>query len=178
MVTYIAHPAEQAPHLAAPGGMERFAAACGAVSYALVAVLLRLVVSRDFFVSAEAQVAGPTIPLSFHGSTFSLVLPAQLREEALSELAAKFATVPAPPTLVAYCVVYAEFLLPICLVLGFGTRIAALALLIVTALLQIYVAPDALWTAHVYWIAILLVLLTCGGGAISLDRLMRHLYQK
>ena len=74
----------------------------------------------------------------------------------------------------AYLFTYAEFVLPICLVLGFATRLSALALLILTVLMQIYVAPQALWTTHVYWIAILMVLMSVGPGAISLDRLIRH----
>ena len=72
--------------------------------------------------------------------------------------------VPIPPALAAYLVGGAEFLLPIMLVLGFGTRFAALGLLVVTALIQLYVLPEALWTAHVYWASILLVLLSRGPG--------------
>jgi len=68
---------------------------------------------------------------------------------------------------------YAEFILPIMLVLGLGTRFAALGLLIMTALIQIYVMPQALWSAHVYWASMLLVLLSLGAGQISVDHIIR-----
>jgi uncharacterized membrane protein YphA (DoxX/SURF4 family) len=45
-----------------------------------------------------------------------------------------------------------------------------------TVLLQVYVMPGMLWVAHVYWAAILLVLMTVGPGAISLDALIRAVY--
>ena len=45
-----------------------------------------------------------------------------------------------------------------------------------TALMQIYVAPGLWWTAHVYWIAILLVLMSVGPGALSIDALLRRVY--
>jgi len=38
--------------------------------------------------------------------------------------------------------------------------------------------PDALWSTHVYWIAILMVLMSVGPGAISIDRLIRYVYEK
>ena len=62
--------------------------------------------------------------------------------------------------------------------LGFATRFAALGLLIMTALIQLYVLPDALWTAHVYWGAILLVLLSRGPGQISVDHIIRFIARR
>ncbi len=42
-------------------------------------------------------------------------------------------------------------------------------LLAITVLLQIYVMPLALWTTHIYWAAMLLVLLLSRGpGALSI----------
>ncbi len=121
-----------------------------------MALLLRLVVARDFFLSGQAKAVGPTFPLSFQRFDYSLILPAQVSDETLRAFEARFATSPVSPMIIANFVLYAEFLLPICLVLGFGTRISALLLLIVTVLLQLYVEPAALWTMHVYWFAILL----------------------
>ncbi|MGD0025745.1 MAG: DoxX family protein [Xanthobacteraceae bacterium] len=178
MASSIAHPAPRESHSIVAYVIDRIVAVCGIVPYALVALILRLVVARDFFLAGQAQVDGPTIPLSFQGFDYSLILPAQVRDEALNALTTHFAAGSVFSTVIAYCLIYAEFLLPICLVIGFGTRIAALLLLIVTVLLQVYVAPEALWTTHVYWGAMLLVLMTCGAGEISLDRLIRYLYQK
>jgi len=93
----------------------------------------------------------------------------------LSAVAAQFPHEPVSPVVIAYGFAYAEFLLPICLAIGFGTRIAAFLLLVMTVALQIYVEPDALWTTHAYWAALALVLIARGGGAIALDRLIRYL---
>ena len=83
-----------------------------------------------------------------------------------------------PPVLAAYVVSYAEFILPICLVLGFGTRFAALGMLVMTALIQVYVRPEALWTVHVSWASILLVLLSRGPGQISVDHIIRFIARR
>jgi putative oxidoreductase len=178
MATFIVHPAETATHANAARVTSPIVGGCGTVAYGLVALLLRLVAARDFFLAGQAKVVGPAVPVSIHGFDFAVVLPAQLRDTALRDFAAQFASAPFSPTLLAYGLTYAEFVLPLCLVIGFGTRIAAALLLIVTVLLQIYVAPEALWTQHIYWASLLLVLITCGGGALSLDRLLRQLYQK
>jgi putative oxidoreductase len=178
MASYIAYPT---PHRSSSIGartVDRFVSICGTIPYALIALLLRLVMARDFFLSGQAKAVGPTLPLSFKDFNFSLILPAQVNDATLHALETPFATGPVTPAIVSYFILYAEFLLPICLVFGFGTRMSALLLLIVTVLSQLYIAPEALWTQHVYWLVILLVLITSGGGAISLDRLIRRLYQK
>ncbi len=71
-----------------------------------------------------------------------------------------------------------EFVLPICLVLGFGTRFAALALAFMTAGLALYVAPALWWPTYVYWLAILLTLVSLGAGTISIDAALRALYRR
>src|SRR5581483_11950114 len=97
-----------------------------------------------------------------HGFDFSVVLPLQVKAETFAAFATQYAALPLPPVLAAYMVSFAEFVLPVMLVLGLGTRFAALGLLIMTALVQVYVMPAALWSAHVYWASILLVLLSLG----------------
>jgi putative oxidoreductase len=155
-----------------------FIAALGVVPYALVALLLRLVMMRAVFLAGQAVVSGPDVPLSLGGLAYSLILPAQVRPEVLNAFATKFAAVPLSSGVIAYGFAYAEFLLPLCLVVGFATRVAAFLLLAMTVVLQVYVDPGALWAVHVYWFSLLLVLTTLGGGAVSLDRLIRHLYLK
>jgi putative oxidoreductase len=63
-------------------------------------------------------------------------------------------------------------------VLGFGTRFAALGMLIMTALIQIYVMPQALWSVHIYWASILMVLLSLGAGQISVDAIIRFVTRR
>jgi putative oxidoreductase len=54
------------------------------------------------------------------------------------------------------------------LLLGLGTRLAALPLLGMIMTIQLFVYPQA-WPEHLVWGSILLFLLTRGGGAISID---------
>ena len=150
-----------------------FVAACAFVPYALVALALRLLMARLLFLDGQARIDGPSVPVNFHDFSFSFVLPQQIRAETLTGLLNQGTPLPLPPTLAAYLVCYGEFVLPILLVVGLATRFSALALLVATVLIQIYVMPEALWTAHVYWAAIALVLLSQGPGKISLDHVIR-----
>jgi putative oxidoreductase len=72
------------------------------------------------------------------------------------------------PGVAAHAAAYAEHFFPVLLVLGLFTRVAALALLGMTAVIQVFVYPDA-WSTHLTWAAILLVLIARGPGAWSLD---------
>jgi len=75
------------------------------------------------------------------------------------------------PEIAAHLATYAEHLFPLLLVLGLATRASALALLGMTAVIQIFVYPDA-WPTHLSWAALLLLLVRQGAGAWSLDRLL------
>ncbi len=77
-----------------------------------------------------------------------------------------------PPELAAYMAVSIELTMPVLLVLGLATRAAALALLGMTAVIEVFVYPLA-WPTHIQWAAILLVLLCRGPGKLSLDHLVR-----
>ncbi len=150
-----------------------FVAACAFVPYALVALVLRLAIARVFFLDGQTRVDGPFVPVNVQGFDFSFVLPLHVKALSYSSLLTGYLPLPVPPGLAAYLIGGAEFLLPVMLVIGFGTRVAALGLLIVTALLQIYVMPQALWSAHIYWASILLVLLSCGPGQLSIDHFIK-----
>lgn len=77
-----------------------------------------------------------------------------------------------PPDLAAHAATYSEHLFSILLVLGLFTRVSALAFLGMTAVIQIFVYPDA-WPTHLSWTGLLLVLIARGGGRLSLDHLTR-----
>ena len=76
------------------------------------------------------------------------------------------------PELAAHLAAYAEHLFPLLLVLGLFTRASALALLGMTAVIQVFVYPAA-WLTHLVWAASMLYLAGHGGGSLSLDRLLR-----
>ncbi|MES9939735.1 MAG: DoxX family protein [Candidatus Thiodiazotropha sp. 6PLUC2] len=76
-----------------------------------------------------------------------------------------------PFQIAAHMATYAEHLFPILLVFGLFTRFAALSLLMMTAVIQIFVYPEA-WNVHMWWAVALLFLLRQGGGKVSLDQLL------
>lgn len=57
------------------------------------------------------------------------------------------------------------------LIVGLATRLATLPLLGQIVTIQLFVYPQA-WHEHLVWGSILLVLLTRGGGAVSIDRVL------
>ena len=160
--------------------IDKLVAICGVVPYALVALGLRFLMARVFFLSGQMKIAGPEIPIALFNrdGDFSIVLPAEIKPTTFELFQTQYSALPMPPAVAAYLFSYAEFVLPICLVLGFATRLSALALLIMTVLIQVYVVPEALWTTHVYLFAVLMVLMSVGPGAISLDALIRYVYRK
>ena len=64
-----------------------------------------------------------------------------------------------------------ELTTPVLLVLGLFTRFAALVLLGMTAVIEVFVYPQA-WPTHIQWAAMLFVLLCRGAGDVSLDGLL------
>jgi putative oxidoreductase len=74
-----------------------------------------------------------------------------------------------PPEIAAYMATAAELALPPLLIAGLFTRYAALALLGMTMVIQIFVYPNAFDT-HGAWAASLLYLMKYGAGSLALDR--------
>ena len=68
-----------------------------------------------------------------------------------------------------------EICLPTLLVLGLGTRFAALGLLLMTGVIQLTV-PDGWMTYHLPWAAMLLPLLAYGPGRVSIDHWLARRY--
>ena len=75
------------------------------------------------------------------------------------------------PETAAHLAAYSEHFLPLLLLLGLGTRFAALGLIGMTLVIEIFVYPDA-WPTHLSWLAVLLYLLGRGAGRLSLDRML------
>jgi putative oxidoreductase len=122
----------------------------------LIPVVQRLGIAAVFFLSGRTKVEGL---FTLTDSTFFLFET----EYQLPLL---------DPVPAAYLATASEHLFPILLLVGLFTRLSALALLIMTLVIQVFVYPDA-WPTHLAWVAILLPLVARGGGALSLDRLLR-----
>jgi putative oxidoreductase len=75
------------------------------------------------------------------------------------------------PAVIAFLSGTGEILFPVLLVLGLGTRFAALGLLFMTVIVELTV-PDG-WPIHITWAAMALGIMAWGPGRISADHLMR-----
>lgn len=131
------------------------APAASAVDSALLLVA-RLGIASVFFLSGRTKVEGL---LTIKASTYALFTSEYALPVIPAELAAQLAT-------------WSEHLFPVLLVLGLFTRFSAVALLGMTAVIEIFVYPDA-WPTHLTWAGLLLPLLAYGGGGWSLDRVVR-----
>ena len=80
-----------------------------------------------------------------------------------------------PPDVAAYIAVTIELTMPVLLVLGLFTRPAAAILLGMTAVIEIFVYPQA-WPTHIQWAAMLLVLLCRGAGKLSADHWLWNVF--
>jgi putative oxidoreductase len=74
------------------------------------------------------------------------------------------------PTAMAFLSGTGEILFPVLLVLGLGTRFAALGLLFMTLIVELTV-PDG-WPIHLTWAAMALGIMAYGPGGVSLDNLV------
>lgn len=72
------------------------------------------------------------------------------------------------PLLAAQLTAVAEHVLPVLLLLGLGSRLAAAVLLLMTAVIQVFVYPDA-WATQGSWAALLAWIVLRGPGGWSLD---------
>ena len=77
------------------------------------------------------------------------------------------------PWTAAHLGTFCELFFPILLVVGLASRFAALALLGMTLVIEIFVYPDA-WPTHGTWAVCFLVVIARGPGIFSLDQLIAH----
>lgn len=131
--------------------LEKLNLTLAATPDALVALMLRVFPALVFWQSGRTKVEG----LSIKDSTWFLFEHEYSLPLIPHEIAAVMATV-------------AEHLLPVLLVLGLFTRLSALGLLVMTAVIQIFVYPDA-WLTHGLWAAPLLAMVARGPGRWSVD---------
>jgi putative oxidoreductase len=132
------------------------AAAARILPQDLLLLVARLGIASVFFMSGRTKVDGL---LTLRDSTYELFR---------TEYALPFMD----PVVAAHVATYSEHLFPILLVLGLFTRAAALALLGMTLVIEIFVYPEA-WPTHLSWAGLLLPLIAYGAGGWSLDRVLR-----
>jgi putative oxidoreductase len=131
-----------------PGVLARARDLLESVPYALLALPLRAAVATVFWNSGTTKLASWDTTLSLFTDEYKVPL--------------------LPPEIAAYMSATVELTTPVLLILGLFTRGAALVLLGMTAIIEVFVYPQA-WPTHIQWAAMLLVLLCRGPGAISID---------
>lgn len=119
-----------------------------------VALMLRVFPALVFWQSARTKVDG----FQIKDSTWFL-----FREE--------YALPLVPPEVAAVMATLAEHALSVLLIVGLLSRLSALGLLAMTAVIEIFVYPDA-WMTHGLWAAPLLAVAARGPGRWSLDHLL------
>jgi putative oxidoreductase len=134
----------------------------------LIALAARVGIGATFWLSGQTKIEGLVLdPVGLHAE---FGWP-HVSEGALELFRTEYALPLIPPELAAPLAAFSEHLFPLMLLLGLGTRYAALGLLGMTAVIEVFVYPDA-WPTHAVWAACLLYLVARGGGAISLDHLL------
>ena len=127
-----------------------------AIPDAVLLLVARLGIASIFFLSGRTKVDGL---LTITDETYEL-----FRTDYQLPLV--------PPEIAAHAATYSEHFFPILLVLGLFTRPAALAQFGMTAVIEIFVYPDA-WPTHLSWIGLLLPLIARGAGDWSLDSVLK-----
>lgn len=154
------------------GGLEtlvrRAIALCSSVPHWFVAFVARFSIAAVFWKSGQTKVQN--FSLDFIAGEFALGFP-RLSDSAV-ELFREEYKMPLPE-LMAPLAAFAEHLFPLLILIGLATRFSAIALLIMTLIIQIFVYPGA-YALHGTWAAILLYLIAQGPGVLSVDHLIAN----
>lgn len=126
-----------------------------AIPLPVLSLIARVSIAAVFFLSGRTKVEGL---LTITDSTYAL-------------FAEEYRLPLIPGDIAAHLATYSEHLFPVLLVLGLGTRFAALALLGMTMVIEVFVYPLG-WPTHLLWATVLLYIIRFGTGPISLDHLL------
>jgi putative oxidoreductase len=121
------------------------------VPYTLLALPLRVGAAAVFWNSSQAKLANWDTTIELFTEDYKVPL--------------------LPPEIAANMALSIEVTTPVLLVLGLLTRVSALVLIGMTAVIEIFVFPLA-WPTHIQWAAMLLMLLCRGPGKLSLDHVL------
>jgi putative oxidoreductase len=141
------------------GLIERIVAALEGIPYWLVALAARVFPASVFWQSGETKVVG------WH-----------LKPSAIALFQNEYQLPLVDPTVAAYLSAFSEHFLPILLVIGLAARFAAAGLLFMTAVIEIFVYPDA-WPIHGVWATCFLLVMARGPGFFSIDHLVARQYR-
>ncbi len=141
-----------------------------------IALLGRFSVAAVFWKSGQTKIEGLAIDIV--SGSFEIGVP-RLSASAVDLFRDEYRLPLLPPELGATLAAWGEHALPLLLLLGLGTRLAAFGLLVMTAVIQFMVYPSA-YPTHGVWAAVLLWLMVRGPGVLSVDHALatRRLAQR
>jgi putative oxidoreductase len=144
-------PTNAASQQGVPGVLEAIHRRLNQVPPSFVLLLMRIAVGSVFFKAGL---------LKYRSWELTLLL---FRDEYMVPLL--------DPALAARMATFNELAFSVLLFLGLATRLATLPFLGMLVVIQAFVYPNA-WTEHLVWASMLFLLLTRGGGVLSLDHLL------
>jgi len=129
--------------------IDKVRSALEAVPLSLIQLMARVAVAAVFWKSGQAKIANWDLTVQLFQDEYQVPF---LSPNVAASLATTF-----------------ELAMPVLLVLGLASRLATLPLLGMVLVIQLFVYPQS-WAEHLTWATLLLLILTRGAGAISLDR--------
>jgi putative oxidoreductase len=124
------------------------------IPYSAVALVSRFALASVFWRSGQTKVNGFTI-----------------REETFFLFRDEYKVPLLPPDLAAYLATIGEHVFSVLLIIGLASRLSALGLFGMTMVIQLFVFPGG-WPEHILWVALQLLIIARGPGAVSLDHLI------
>jgi putative oxidoreductase len=146
-------------------GLARVNEVLAALPESAIALLGRFSIAAVFWKSGQTKVEGLAIDIV--SGSFELGWP-RLAPSAVDLFRDEYRLPLLPPQLAAVLAAFGEHLFPVLLLVGLATRLSALALLAMTAVIQVLVYPGA-YPTHGVWAAVLLWLMVRGPGRWSVD---------
>ncbi len=139
----------------------------------LVASLIKLLEKTpQSFISALARVI---IALVFWKSALTKIDGFSIRDATFMLFEYEYNLPVIAPQTAAYMATFAELVFPVLLFIGLASRFSAAALLVMTAVIQSFVYPEA-YILHGLWAIALLIIIARGPGIFSADFLIRKKY--
>jgi putative oxidoreductase len=139
-----------------------------AIPDALISLLARISIAAIFWQSGQTKIEGFVVNLLT--GEINLGMPT-MSESTIALFQEEYKLPILPPELAAYLATIAEHVFPVLLLVGLATRLSATALLIMTAVIQIFVYPTA-YPTHGVWAVALLFLIAKGPGWLAIDNFL------